>query len=204
MPTQLTRAISLLYKMQDADRDALYEQLLQARKRSWATALRMVAREHGCTGTPNAPRREDLQRLKDMSLEDADSIVVTWNREVSAQIERIYADNPRSNRRTYFRRLEDWNTKRERWKLPQIALQTDVTTAAYARAQFYRNNGLRGGEYVADGPPPTCKICIRIFAAGVVNQRYVDKHPFPAHIFCPHHYRKLRPERINCGEAWLG
>lgn len=203
--TQLTQTISLLYRMTDSDRRQLSEHLLNARKAAWSTAIRAVAAEHGCNqAQPSAPRREDLAELKRQSDEDAASIVETWNRDVMAQVEKLYAANVRGNRTYYTSNLERWDAERQAWKLPQIALNTDTVTTAYARRQFYAANGLRGAQWIFTGAPPTCLQCVELFAAGVVDQAFVDAHPAPAHINCPHQWKPVQPERIDCGEMWVG
>ena len=139
-----------------------------------------------------------------MSNEDARSITNTWNRDVTAQIEKIYAENPRANRFTYFRRLEEWSRQRDSWKLPQIALVTETTTAEYARAQFRRYNYEGNEKYIFDGPPPTCEDCSRLYAEGVVDKAYADKNPAPRHINCPHYWAVVTAPDLTCGELWLG
>lgn len=204
MPTRLTRTIALLYRMESADTETLYNQLLEARKRAWKTALELSARIHGCRQVPNAPRREDLDELKRMSREDAESITQTWNRDVIRQIEKLYEANIRGNRQYYFSNLERWNAQRNTWKLPQIALVTETTTAEYARERFRKMNYPGGQKYVFDGAPPTCKDCVRRFAAGVVDASYIRRFPTPRHINCPHTWRVLRPPRLRCDQIWLG
>lgn len=202
--SKLTQTIALLYRMHDADQRKLADELLTMRKKAWATALRAEARKHGCNKTPNAPRREDLDELKRMCAEDAKSIVATWNRDVTRQIERIYEENRKSNRRTYFKRLEAWDQARRAWKLPQIALVTETTTAEYARERFRKQNYLGGQKYVFAGPPPTCEDCSRRFGAGIVTEAYIRKYPCPRHIGCPHTWEVVKVPKIKCADLWLG
>lgn len=205
MPTsRITRTISLLYRLQSDDIAKLEGQLLESRKRAWASALRAEAAEHGCKAAPNAPRREDLERLKDMCREDAKSIASTWNREVEREIDRIREATPRANRRTYYKRLEAWNTRRNEWKLPQISVTTDVTTRAYAQERFRSMNYSGGLLFVLVGPPAVCKICASMFAAGVVDQAYVNRHRPPFHPFCAHGWGVVNRPKLQCGEIWLG
>lgn len=202
--SKLTKTIGLLYRMQRTDVERLYRQLLEIRKVTYATALRQMAREHGCGGTPNAPRREDLAELKRMSREDAKSISATWNRDVARQIEALYEANPRGNRQYYFSNLERWNAERNRWKLPQIALVTDTTTTEYARQRFREMNYPGGEKFIFTGPPPTCPDCMERFAAGIVGEAYTRRYSCPRHIGCPHTYVALNPPQIPCNELWLG
>lgn len=202
--SQLTQIIALLYRMQDADVKALEREILDARKRAWAQALSEAARAHGCTKTPHAPRREDLAELKRMSREDAKSIAETWNRDVTRQIERLHAENPRGNRQYYFNRLEAWASQRAQWKNQQIALQTEQTTRFYAQQRFYAMNGLRGQKYIFVGSAPVCRICARLFARGIVTQDFVNRYPCPQHPSCSHEWKPLTSEKLDCRETWVG
>lgn len=202
--SRLTDTIALLYRMHDADVRALEDQLLEARKRAWATALRQEAAAHGCAKVPNAPRRDDLAELRRQSRDDARSIARTYNAEVTREIERIYADNPRANRNVYFSRLERWAAERDAWKRQQIALVADTTAAEYAREQFRRYNYTGEEQYVFAGPPPTCEDCASRFAAGIVGRTYIERYPAPRHIGCPHSWTPVRRPRLDCRDIWLG
>ena len=205
MPTtQLSKTIALLYRMEDSDTEALYNQLLDARKQAWSTALRSTAQEHGCNQVPNAPRKDDLAELKRMSRADAESIAKTYNFDVEVQIERIFEETRTANRATFYKRLEDWNTQRNSWKLPQIALVTETTTTEYARTRFREANYPAGTQYVFDGPPTVCEDCTTRYAAGVVDENYTQMYPCPRHPNCPHTWRALTPPKLDCGELWLG
>lgn len=205
MPTQLTQTVSLLYQMQSADRDKLYEQLVQARKRAWTEALAQQVVKNGCKGIPiRYPHREDLKWVEDISATDADNITATWNSEVERKIESLYADNPRANRNTYFSQLEAWNTQRNTWKLPQIALMTEMTTFAYATRRFEDMNYEGGLKYIFDGPAPTCDRCINLFAAGIVDRAYAERHGTPIHNGCPHYWSVVSAPKLKCEDLWLG
>lgn len=202
--SRLTKTVTLLYSMQAADIQQLEAQLLEQRKRAWLTAMRLAARSVGCTKAPNAARLEDLTALRRMSREDAKSIARTYNRELKREVERLYQENRRSNRYTYYKRLEAWVARRNTYKLKQIALVTDTTTVEYARRRFYEVNFGTGVRYVFTGPAPTCADCTTRFAAGIVNQAYIDRFPCPRHIGCPHSWSPVRPLRANCQELWVG
>ena len=205
MPTtRLTQTIALLYQMETDDIRALEAQLLEARQRAWMTALADVAAEHGCSGSPNPARLADLRELRQMCRDDAASIARTYNREVTAEIERLYDANVRGNRYYYFKHLEEWADRRNAWKLDQIALNTETTTRNFARERFYKLNSLRGGRWKFVGPTPVCAVCARLFTLGYVDQSVVDANPAPVHIGCPHEWRKVEPEKVDCRELWLG
>lgn len=201
--SRLTEVMSLLYRMERDDTDALAEQLLTQRKRSWVTALSELARDMGCNRTPRAPSGRDLDDLRRQSAADARMIARTWNREVTREIARLYDANPRGNRYYYVSRLEQWAEARNVWKAPQIALNTAQQTRFAAQQAFYEANDIRR-QYVFTGPPPVCDDCIGHFAAGVVGQNYVDLHNAPIHPNCAHEWRALPFERIPCKDLWLG
>lgn len=204
MPTRLTQTIALLYKMQPADIARLEEQLLDARKKAWSTALRNEAAAHGCNRVPNAPRREDLAELKRMCKEDAKSIAATWNRDVTREIERLFQANRRTNRYYYMKRLEAWDAARREWKLPQIALVNDTTTTEYAKRRFEKMNYDGGQLYQLTGAPPVCKFCASQFAAGLVDINHVRRYAMPAHVGCGHSWTVARRPRMTCDQIWLG
>lgn len=204
LETRLLQTIALLYRMESADTEALTDDLLERRKVDWITAMSEEAQRHGCNQRGEAPRRNDLSELKAMSAEDARSIADTWNRDLERQLVKLFEANPRGNRQYYFSNLERWASERDRWKLPQIAIQTAQTTRAYAQNRFREVNGLRGGRYVFSGPAPACEICVREFAQGIVSEQYVQRHPCPRHVACPHEWQQLRPERVVCDELWVG
>jgi len=202
--SRLTETIALLYSMQDDDIRQLEQQLLDARKRAWSTALTDEARRHGCSRTPNAPRRGDLAELRRMSREDAQNIARTWNREVKAEIERLFEVNQRGNRNYYFSNLEKWSQKRDTWKLAQISVNTETTTRQYARDQFARKNNLEGGKWKFVGPAPVCAQCARLYGMGYVSRKVVDRYGHQQHIGCVHEFVEVKPEKLDCGDLWLG
>lgn len=205
MSTQLTRTISLLYRMQPADIAALSAEILERRKQAWKTAITERARAFGCNKTANSPRLDDLAELKRMSTEDAKSIAATWNKDVERQIELLYAQNPRGNRNYYYKNLEAWAASRAAWKNKSIALNTEQQTRFYAQTRFREMNGLTNMKFVfTDNPPPTCAECVKYAAAGVVSQNYVYKHPSPVHVNCPHEWIEVTKLRIPCNEMWVG
>jgi hypothetical protein len=90
------------------------------------------------------------------------------------------------------------------WKAAQIALNTETNTREFARNRFWQENGLTERRLIASGPPPTCKICIRIFGAGIVDYAYTRRNPLPAHVNCPHWYQLYRKPKVDTAKAWMG
>lgn len=204
--TRLLRVLKLLYHQDAQDVKALSETLLVQRKAAWETALREEAAQYGYTGPINPPRREDLRELRQMCQEDARSIVNTWNRDVDRQLARLYDQNYRGNRFYYAKHMEEWGAARDRWKAQQIASYTEFSTSSYAQRRFWEMNGLRGGWYVFDGPPPVCDDCRYLYALGVVDQEVVDANPTPRHVNCDHRWRLLpmTTEAPRPRELWVG
>ena len=202
--SRLTDTIGLLYRMADADAATLEDVLLESAKQAWLTAMAKQAKLHKCAGTPNAPRREDLAELRRITTQDAASITRTYNREVTREIERLYAANHRGNRNYYYSNLERWNAKRNLWKAAQIAITTETVVRAYAQRRFREMNYSGGERFVFSGPPPTCERCVKLFAAGIVTADYIRKHPTPVHIACPHGWKVTRPPKLDCADVWLG
>ncbi len=202
--SNLTDVILLLYQYQDADTDKLAGKITERRRAVWINTMRDLARQHGCNQLPKTPKGSDAKELARLSREDAQSIAKTFNQDVKRQIERIYSANPRSNRNAYYRQLEQWTKKRAVWKNMSVGLNTDGSTRYFATKRFYEQNPQLSRMFVASGVPPTCKICVRIFAAGVVDLKYVNSHPLPAHINCPHYYKNASPTIAECGKLWVG
>jgi len=203
MTSNLLTILALLYQMQEADIQALAAELLERRKAEWRTALTDMARQHGCNRTGESPRMGDLAELRRMSLDDARQIAKTWNKDVISHLRTLYRDNPRGNRFYYYSNMETWAQARGAWKNPQIALQTAQTTRWYAQNRFRAMNSIRA-RYVFTGPPPVCAVCVGLFGAGAVSERFIQTNPAPVHIGCPHEWRELRPERIPCADMWVG
>lgn len=202
--SNLLTILALLYQMQTADIQALAAELLERRKSEWRLALTEEARRHGCNNRQGeSPRLGDLDELRRMSLEDARQIAKTWNKDVISQLRALYGNNPRGNRYYYYSNMEVWARARAGWKNPQIALQTAQTTRWYAQNRFRELNSIRP-RYVFSGPPPVCAVCVEEFAAGVVDERYIQRHPCPRHIGCPHEWQSVRAERIPCEDMWVG
>ena len=204
--TRLLRVLKLLYHQDAQDVKALADTLLVQRKAAWEAALRAEAAQYGYTGPVNPPRREDLRELKQMCKEDAQSIVRTWNRDVDRQLARLYDTNRRGNRFYYAKNMEAWAAQRDVWKARQIATYTEFSTSSYAQQRFRQMNGLRGGSYVFDGPPPVCDDCRVLYGLGVVGQEVVDANPTPRHVNCEHFWRLLPVTTVapKPRDLWVG
>lgn len=203
--SRLTQTIALLYGMETDDINALADELLNARIRAWKQGLSELIRASGGRRAPREPSGRDLDELRRMSREDAQSIARTWNKDVEREIERLRQQNPRANRQYYYSNLERWAAQRATWKDAQIALNTEQTTRQYARQRFYEENRLKTKmRFVLAGAPPVCGDCSRLFARGVVTERYVRSHPTPRHPNCAHEWRPVNTPKIPSREMWVG
>lgn len=202
--SQLTDTLYLLYSYQSDDTAKLTRTITERRGAAWINEMSDLAKRHGCNQLAKTPKGSDAKELMRQSQEDAESITRTYNRELRNVIERIYKTNPRANRNAYFKELEAWAKKRDAYKTLQIGLNTDGTARYFAQQRFYQQNPPLARRFVAAGGAPTCKVCIRIFAAGVVDFEYTQKHPLPAHINCPHFFKAFSPAKVDCDTLWLG
>lgn len=202
--TALTDSIYNAYAKDADDVTKLAKLLTERRRAVWINTLSELARTHGCSQLAATPKGKYARKLADDSKLDAESIVNTFNTDLRREIEKLYKANPRGNRIYYSNNLIKWQKRRDTWKVYQIGLNTDSTTRYYAQQSFYSNNVELAKRFVAGGPPPVCKICIRIFAAGVVDFAYTQYQPLPAHIGCPHLFKVIAPTKISCEKLWLG
>jgi hypothetical protein len=203
--THLLDVLGLLYRMQPDEEKQLAADLLDQSKQAWYTAIGEKAREYGYRGPVRYPSLGDLEYLKNLCRLDAQSIAATWNRDVARQLQKLYAANPRGNRYYYAKHMEAWVTQRSSWKSRQIATQTEQAARTYAIERFLQENGLRGGMYLFDGPPPVCGDCVQLYGMGPVDQRFVDRHRCPRHIGCTHEWRELRgPTAPPPADLWVG
>jgi hypothetical protein len=200
----LTDTITEAYAYAADDIATLTRRIAERRRAAFVNQLSDLARVHGCGQLARAPRGADNRELTQQSQVDAESIARTFNRDLARAIERLNKSNPRGNRRYYTSNLDKWSKARDVWKSLQIGLNTDSTARQLAHRRFYEMNAGLAQRFAAFGVPPVCKICIRIFAAGVVDFAYTQRNPLPAHIFCPHLYQPVAPAKAECAKLWLG
>lgn len=202
--TALTDSIYDAYAYDDADTEKLIRQLRERMFATWTNTLSDLARTHGCSRLAGTPKGENAKYLRGLAERDGQSISNTYNRDLRAQIEKLYAANKKGNRTYYTSNLAKWQKRRDEWKVWQIALATDSNAREYAFQQFYKHNQDIAKRFAASGPPAVCKICLRLFAAGVVDFMFTQLNPFPAHIGCPHTWKAVAPARVSCEALWLG
>lgn len=203
--SKLTDILFLLYSMDEADTARTARILNERMRASWINHLSSLAKAHGCSQLGKTPKGADAAKFKADSLRDAESITRTFNRELQAEIARIVKDVPTANRNTIAKRLATWKKLRDSHKIWSIGLNSDSGARQYAFSQFYLRNPDIARGWVAAGVPPTCKLCIRIFAAGIVDFAYTQTHPLgrDIHINCPHYYRAVAPVKTECSKLWV-
>ncbi len=180
------------------------DMLLRERVNIWIKAITDEARACGCDRSGVAPSGADLEALRSMSEKAAQSVADTYNRDVQRQLNKLTKAVPDGDKDYYLRELRKWAANRSVWKSAQIALNTETQTREYARRRFWEMNKLTERKFIATGVTPTCKICVRIFAAGVVGWDYVRRNPLPAHINCPHYYKLVHKPKVDCKTLWVG
>lgn len=203
--TKLQRIIRLGFEMQTEDRDELAQSILKQRAAAWRGAIEEEARKVGITRSARGPSGADLNELRRMSIDDAQSIFKTYNADLEREIARLFAANPRGNRNYYISNLETWAQNRAAWKNRQISIMNNKTARHHAQQRFWDMNGARERFYRFDGPAPVCDDCAEMFAAGEVDQRFVDQNPTPLHPNCPHEWKSVGFKlNVAKSDVWMG
>ena len=190
-PSKLTRTITLLYSYQDDDIDALADELLDMRKNAYRNTMTELAKQ---AGFPRArgkfPSGKELAAMQKQARVDAVGIAKTHNDAVGKAIMQQFEDNPRSNRNTYYKNLEQWSAKRDEWKKPQIAMMQDSAATQDATELFIKANNAQA-MYRLEGASPKEEGCAKLMAMGEVDDSVIRKNPMPLHINCPHKWKAV-------------
>lgn len=206
--SRLARIRNQLYNalaMDDFDLRQLADTLQGQRIEAYKLAIDKQIRLVGCSRSASDPRGEQLAQLNSDSQRDAQSIVNTYNRDLQRALERIIQANPQGRRGDIEAAIESYLSQRSSWKDKQIALNTSKTARFYAEEQFRKKNGIANQTYYYFGPPPVSDECKANMAAGFVDVQYVNQHPTPAHINCPHTWQVVStPQVPDCNAIWVG
>ncbi len=202
--SKLTDLLALLYKYSEADTAKLAKQLNERMRGAWVNQMSDLAKKHGCSHLGTVPKGADAKKFRDDSKRDAESVAKTYNRELANEIARLVKVNTKGNRAYYIKNLNIWQRRRDSNKIWAIGLNTDSAGRQHAFTRFYQMNPQIVRKFMASGPPAVCRICINIFAAGIVDLAYTQSHPFPAHYLCPHSYVAVAPARAECTTLWVG
>ena len=200
------KLVHLAARKEPLDVDRVRSELLRERRRYYEAELTAQAARVGCPGrSGNLSNGAILSELNQKSMEDATSIVNTYNYDLAVAIRYIRAETPTANRFTYAKRLGEWETRRGAWKNDQIALYTETSARAKAQADFYQYHANFG---TAELVPKTavCPVCRGWVARGEVPLRTAMNHPGPFHVGCPHTW-ETHPERVareDCPMLWMG
>ena len=202
--TKLQRVMRLAYEMRADETAVLAREMERQRTAAWMDAMRTEARKVGYKGPIPSPRGEALDMIRRQSITDARGVTETYNRDLERAIVKLYDANPRGNRNYYMRGIERWHAERARWKNKQIALMNDKSARHWAVSAFVEQNSVQS-RYRFAGPAPVCDDCAEMFAAGVVDQAFVDKTPAPLHPNCPHFWSTVRPKLgVPLSQLWVG
>lgn len=193
------------YAMADEDRREIEAQIVRQLTTVYRMTIQNQLNLYGCQRSVTGPDAKAQIWIAEKASADAESIVRTYNRELENRVQALYRENRRANRSFYASRLDQWAAQRSGYKTASISLNTMTAARAYAQDRFIRENGITG-RFAMVGPPPVCKICIRIKAKGPLTWEECQKPEnfLPAHVGCPHKRAALVIKPINCAEAWTG
>jgi len=202
----LKRRLSQAYEIALPDEQTLAFTIYRQRVEAWQQTLTEEAAKLGSRKQGKAPSGADAAHLMQQSREDAQSIRRTFQRDLEREIERLFNANPQGDRAYYIANLEQWADTRAQWKDRQIALYNNKTAQTYAQQRFREENQIDGATYRFTGPAPVCDDCAEKFAAGIVDQAYVNNSPTPLHINCPHFWESVNMAlpTIALNELWVG
>lgn len=204
-PDALIRRLSLAFEFAVTDEDALTESIYQQRATAWRAALTEEARSSGSGKQGVGPNGDNRDYLRQMSRQDAQSVRQTFNRDLASQINQLYDAQPDGRRDYYVQALTRWANERAQWKDRQIATMNRGSARTYAQQQFNMRNNVGHALYLYGGPSPRGPRCADHFAAGVVNQQYVDANPQPEHVNCPHYWQKQQSRvGVPLDKLWVG
>lgn len=207
--SELTDFIVSLYEMGSDEKAQVESDLLDTFKNSYQTQLQVEANKYGSNKTARPPSGSSLNELKNTAQRDAGSIADTYNRELRSKVEQLYDMNPRGNQRYFAANLDAWSKDRQKFKSQQIAVNTEQVASDMASRDFRdKNRAILGKTYYAyDGAAPVSDECKSRFGAGIVDENFVDEHPTPAHIGCPHKWGQVKVKKLSpadLADLWVG
>lgn len=202
--TRLIDAITAHYAMNEDDIRLLMERITAQLITTYRRVILQQLQLYKCQKTPSNPIDPQSQQwVEAKALKDAKGIAATYERELRNKVSRLYQANRRGNRNYYISNLDRWITQRNSHKSSSISLNTMTAARKYAKDEF-RSRNVRGGKYILVGPPPVCKLCIRIKGLGPVDLATTKRRPLPAHGGCPHDYEAVTLGKVDCETIWTG
>jgi len=203
--SKVGKLVHLAARMDSVDLESIRAELLVLRVAAYEDEISIQAGRVGCGKAGALTNGSIISLLNDECIQDAQSIVATFNYDLAREIEAIRDETPRANRRTYASRLRDWNTERATKKNPQIAQYTEGTARAQAQADFYAfNDNL--GVAVLEPTDAVCPVCQGWIERGEVPISVATEDPPPYHVGCPHYF-EIYADKVakeDCLDLWVG
>jgi len=202
----IVKMVHLASRMDAWDMEEYRAKLLKLRRSTYEGELTLQAAKVGCPGRiGRLGNGSILNQLNAASLEDAQSIVNTYNYDLYTQIMAIRAEHPKANRYHYTAYLREWAANREKWKEQQVTQYTVNSAKSQAQSDFYANNN-SFGVAVLRPVKAVCPVCGGWIARGEVPLRVATNNPPPYHVNCPHSWITY-PEKVakeECPLLWMG
>lgn len=204
--TDVQKLVHLAMRMTPFDADRIRGELLAVRRDAYVDELTIMASQVGCPGRRGRlSGGPSLTELSEASQADGESIVNTYNWDLAVAIDAIHEENPRANRNTYARRLQEWDAKRGEWKAPQIEQYAEGQGRALAQSDFVQFNDALGLAVLEPGAA-VCPVCQGWINRGEVPLHEATNNPPPYHVNCPHVWQ-ITPKRVpqsECPNLWMG
>lgn len=202
----VVKLVHLAARMDGWDMEEYRVKLLKLRRSTYESELTMQAAKVGCPGrVGRLGNNAILNSLNADSLEDAKSIVNTYNHDLYSKIMSIRAEHPKANRNHYAAYLREWSAEREKWKNTQVTQYTTNSARSKAQTDFYANNS-GFGTATMQPRQSVCPVCGGWIARGEVPLRVATNNPPPYHVNCPHTWL-TRPDKVakeECPLLWMG
>lgn len=192
------------YKQDEGHRRAIYNSLIQVATSTYRNTVQREIKRVKCEKSATVSPLF-FSEIELIIREHSFSIVKTYNRELESEIERVIDGNQNLKRADYADLVELWIQARQERKLAQIVTMTQKIARDYALNIFVKQNKITGNRYLFTGAPPAEEVCASYFAAGVVDQNFVDLHPTPVHVNCPHEWRVISSTAVvDCETLFTG
>ena len=203
--TNVQKLVHLAMRQDSVDEERIRTELLKVRRRAYEDEITNQAARVGCKKTGLLGNNDSLTALNDASKEDAAGIVNTFNFDLAASVINISTENPKANRKTFVKRLGEWEEKRTEWKSNQIAMFTEGSARSMAQSDFMDRNDIDG---YAELQPETAaeEICQGWINRGQVPMKEALNNPPPYHGNCPHRFRTYpnQATKQECEDLWIG
>lgn len=190
------------YKQDAGDRQAIYNTLIKLAVETYKLTIQREITRLGC----NRQATVSPFAFSDIEItlrEHSEGIVNTYNRELESTIERIAYQG--ITKKELADSIDTWARQRQEYKLAQIVTMTQKLTRDIALLNFTSRNAIKNNKYIFVGAPPAEEVCASYFAAGIVDQQFVNTHPTPVHINCPHEWRVVSTDdSVDCNTMFTG